>query len=671
MDIKEKTMQLLIYKKKPLSISDIAYYLNIDMELAKKIVNELSDDFRIKLVHNKYTFTDYKNGKLVMAKKGNGYITCDGNRIWIDSSKLNGANNGDNVLVDIIDSNADYYEGIVISTIKNKKENKVGTIVDIDGDLLIKPDNDNCYIKATDSYVIGEKVVYTKGKLIRNNIYAGSIVKEIGHIDDPRIDVYTVLAKNNVNIDFSDKVKLEVSNIPHEVVESDLKGRLDLRDKMIFTIDGDDSKDFDDAVSLNILDNGNYELGVHIADVSYYVKDNSSIDIEARNRGTSVYLPGMSIPMLPRELSNGICSLNPNVDRLTMSVIMEISKDGKMVNYKIEPSVINSNKRMTYNEVNEVLKGNPKDDYKKYEDNLLLMNKLKDILRKRRIHNGSIEFDTDDIKIIVDNDGKPIDIYKYYKGEAENLIEEFMLSANIVVAVYLEYTNLPSIYRIHDHPDPIKVSEFIDTLSSIGISVPKQMEYQNAAINNIINVIKELPNRDIYNKMLIKTMSKAIYSTENTGHFALNFPCYTHFTSPIRRYTDLSVHRLIRTYDSFDINDSNRMYNYLKETAYIASSRERNSIKCETTVNGMYMANYISDKVGETFTGIITGINENSLDIELYNGITGMVFGGNIYKNGFKTPYKFYHLGDSMDVELLSVNKDKGEINFKEKVLIK
>ena len=680
MDVKHSIYNYLLQKKKAISVSDIATFFDVDSFLVEQTIDELVAELKVKPFKNKYMATNYITGTLVVSGE-RGYIENNNRKIWISPSRFNHASNGDIVSVDILKSGPNP-EGVVVNVIEKFKKNKVGTVITKNGVFYIKPDKikDNYLIKINTA-ILGDKVLYSKGKLIKDNIYTGKIISSIGNVDDPKMDIYSKLAEYNVNRVFPPAVMEAVSNLPTEVNNEEISSRVDLRNNMIFTIDGDDSKDLDDAVSLKILDNGNYLLGVHIADVSNYIDKDGVIDKEANDRGTSVYPPGCVVPMLPHEISSGICSLFEGKDRLTLTCDMELSPSGKLVNSAIYPSVINSSKRMTYNNVNATLDNNTPVDYKTFEDNLKLMNKLKNVLRHNRMGTGSIDFDSGELKIELDEQGNPTDINLYNRGEAEKLIEEFMLIANTTVATYLANTALPSIYRVHDIPNVDKMKAVIDLINNNGIHVGKMSKSSANTIQKMLLAVDNLDNKDAYLNMILRCMSKAMYSTDNIGHFGLGFDNYTHFTSPIRRYPDLTVHRLIKEYQNIkepDMAYIKEMNDYLVAVAKHSSLKERNADSCEGAVDRMKMAEFLSNKIGNDFEGTIYSLDRYGIEIELYNGIKGMIRYSDMPSSSVnekmmcvKTPYKLYRLGDKIDLTLISTDKSTGQINFKEKVLTK
>ena len=504
-------------------------------------------------------------------------------------------------------------------------------------------------------------------------------IKILGHKNDPGVDILSITNEMGIPDTFSDETMKEVDNLPDEVLEKDLVGRTDLRNEMIFTIDGDDTKDIDDAISIEKVGD-NYKLGVHIADVSYYVRPNTSLDSEAFERGTSVYLADRVIPMLPHKLSNGICSLNPNVDRLAVSCIMEIDQNGNVVDYDILETVIRSRKQMTYKNVNKILEENMvPEGYEEYEKKLRMMLDLAHILRKNKENRGYIDFDIDESKIIVDDKGKAIDVKLRYRGEGEKLIEDFMIAANETVATHIYYMELPFIYRIHGEPNEEKINNFMRFLNILGYKVKEDLNRLTPkTMQNILKQLKDKKEFHLLSSLLLRSMQKAIYDTNNIGHFGIASKCYTHFTSPIRRYPDTTVHRLLHTY-IFDNNINNETINfYERELPFVAehtSNMERRSIECERAVDDMKKAEYMMDHIGEEYEGIISSVMPFGMFIELPNLIEGLVrldsikgdyytydettftVRGNKDKRGFR-------LGDNVRVKVVAADKEKRTIDF-------
>lgn len=458
----------------------------------------------------------------------------------------------------------------------------------------------------------------------------GIVKQVIGHKNDPGMDILSIVVSNGIPTKFPDDVLAEADQVPDTINEKDLVGRRDLREQLIVTIDGEDAKDLDDAVTVKKLANGNYFLGVHIADVSNYVTEGSQLDREAYERGTSVYLTDRVIPMIPQRLSNGICSLNPHVPRLTMSCEMEIDPNGQVVSHDIFPSVIQTTERMTYTAVNQILEEQDEQVMERYKQLVPMfqeMQELHQILEEMRIRRGAISFEDREAKILVEPDGQPTDILLRSRGVGERLIESFMLAANETVAEHFNKRNFPFIYRIHEQPKEEKMQRFFDFASALGIVVrgtkgtitPKDLQ-------KVIENVEDKPESAVINTMLLRSMQQARYSEDNFGHYGLAAEYYTHFTSPIRRYPDLIVHRLIRSYGQ-DPSEANQTYweNELPEIAEHSSKMERRAVEAEREVDAMKKAEYMMDKVGEEFEGIISSVVKFGLFIELPNTIEGLI----------------------------------------------
>ena len=526
----------------------------------------------------------------------------------------------------------------------------------------------------------GHKVLVKVTNKIKDYTYKGEIIKILGHKNDPGVDILSIVNSLGINDTFSDAVMEETNNLPISVNEEEMVGRRDLRDKEIFTIDGDDTKDIDDAISIDILENGNYKLGVHIADVSYYVRENTHIDEEAYDRGTSVYLADRVIPMLPHKLSNGICSLNPNEDRLAMSCEMEIDNKGNVVSYDIFESVINSKKQMTYNNVNKIFDENIiPEGYEKFTDSLLKMKDLAAILRKNKIERGYIDFDIDESKIIVDEKGEAIDVVLRDRGTGQRLIEDFMIAANETVATCIYFMDLPFVYRIHGKPNEEKINSFIKFIGLLGYKIKgKYEEVTPKDMQKILEQLKEKKEFHLLSTLLLRSMQKAIYDTNNIGHFGLASKCYTHFTSPIRRYPDTTVHRLIRTY-LFDkkINPETVDY-YEHKLPFLtehSSTKERDAIECERQVDDLKKAEYMMKHIGERYTGMISSVTNFGFFVELPNLVEGLVKVSDLTDDKYifdETTFSLrgvnnkrgYRLGDKVNVIVKDANKLTRTIDF-------
>lgn len=515
----------------------------------------------------------------------------------------------------------------------------------------------------------------------KNEDLQGIATKVIGHRDDPGIDILSIAYKHGIDPEFPDAVRNEVEEIPGEVLEKELEGRRDLRGQKTVTIDGADAKDLDDAISIEKLDNGNYQLGVHIADVSHYVQEGTAIDEEAYDRGTSSYLIDRVIPMLPQELSNGICSLHPNVDRLTLTADMEINQQGKVVNYDIYPSVLRSYRRMTYEDVNRILMDEDPamlDKHKDLVENFQWMEELHNILEQKRMNNGAISFDSTELNFKLDDDGKPIDIEIVERGVGERLIESFMLSANETVSEHFSKQELPFLYRVHEQPDESKMQNFIEFASALGVRVRGQKDSISPKIlQGILDEVAGEPYEQVVNMLMLRSMQKARYDVDPLGHFGLATEYYSHFTAPIRRYPDLILHRLIHHYQEVGKGkkDRNRWSNELPEIAEQSSLAERRAVDAEREVEDLKMAEYMVDKVGMEFDAMITSITNFGMFVQVEEAVEGLVHLSTM-KNDY---YEFnergmllvgqrtgetFRIGETVRVKLTNVDIDQYDIDF-------
>ncbi len=681
--MKEKIIKILKKSDKALSIYELKDLLSIssiqDIKELNETLTNLENDFIVYHTNkNKYMLLEDSHllkGIMRVNKKGFGFVEVDDREedIYISTENLNGAIHGDIVLVEIISKKtAKDVEGRVLRVVKRPVTRYVGEInfrknngyVVLD-DKKVKVEIE---VKKEDSLnaVDGHKVVVELGKKINNHKYQGKVVEIIGHKNDPGVDILSIIYKYNINVDFPDDVKEQVKNMPMEVSEEELKGRRDLRDTVIFTIDGDDTKDIDDAISIRKLSNGHYELGVHIADVSYYVKEGSPLDDEAMERGTSVYLVDRVIPMLPHELSNGICSLNPNVDRLAISCVMEFDSNGKQIKYDIFPSVIRSRIQMTYKKVNSILEDNViPDGYDDFANDLRLMKELADILRAMKVRRGYIDFDVDEAKILVDENCVPTDVVLRNRGTGEMLIEDFMIAANECVATHIYFMNLPFIYRVHDMPKEEKIRSYLSFIGNLGYQIPGNIkDFKPKSMQKLIEYLSDKKEFKILSELLLRSMQKAIYQKENIGHYGLASSCYTHFTSPIRRYPDTTVHRLLRTYLFNHDMSSDTIRHWDEKLVYVAehsSSRERASVDCEREVEDMKMAEYMEKHIGEEFEGMISTVTNFGMFVELDNLIEGLV--------PIKDMNDFFHY----DEERMTLTGERSHVKYTigERVVVK
>ena len=692
--MKEKILEILKEETKGQNINEINNKLHLrGMEEITELEDNLKELVTEGILHmsknREYMLMSntksLKVGKLRINKNGNGFVECEPEDIFVHSNDLNGAINGDFVEVEIKTRlNDPEPEGYIRNILKRDLKNVVGEMVKDKKTLAFKPDDEklNIAVKLTKESmkgcVEGHKVIISIIKEIGNRTFLGKVEKIIGHKNDPGVDILTIAAKHSIETEFSEEVKRELKNIPDEVCENDLIGRTDLTKEMIFTIDGDDTKDIDDAISVK-RDGKNYVLGVHIADVSNYVKVGSALYDSAFSRGTSSYLADTVIPMIPHQLSNGICSLNPEVIRLTISCVMTIDGNGKVISYDIFPSYIKSRKQMTYKNVNKILDENIiPEGYGEFADTLKLMHELSKILRQEKINRGYIDFGIDEAKVIQDENGKAIDIVKRVQGTGEKLIEDFMIAANETVATHISNMDLPFIYRVHDLPNAEKIEDFSNLIKQMGYQIHTNLnKITPVAMQKLLNEFRDKDEFVILSDMLLRSMKKAIYSTNNIGHFGLASKNYTHFTSPIRRFPDLTVHRLLRTYlfeNRIDMETINFNAKYLIDVADHSSETEVNSVEAEREVLDMKMAEYMESHIGEEYEGIISGVTNFGMFVELDNLIEGLVHISTL--DGFYTyvpemlslisanKKNKYRIGDKVKIIVTNANKNQGIIDF-------
>ena len=692
--MEEKVLDIINKHNKALTYEEILEKLTDDEipmlpDVLSKLIKELKIRYTNKGKYAKFDDKSQKIGVFAANKKGFGFVIIDGEDkdYYVSRENVGEAINGDEVVIKVLDESR--HEAAVLRVNKrNLSDILVGEFYKRDGKNYLKLDDDklNIIVEIPNEYakgaVTGHKVVVkVENNVTKSNYYQGKIIRILGHKDDPGVDILSIAARYQISDIFPEGVLEELKNIPDEVSSSELNGRRDLTSEVIFTIDGDDTKDIDDAISIKKLENGNYLLGVHIADVSHYVKEGTALGDEAYARGTSSYLANTVIPMLPHKLSNGICSLNPNVIRLTISCVMEIDDSGKLVNSDIFESYIKSRKQMTYKNVNKILNENIiPEGYAEFADDLILMAELSKIIRKRKLEKGYIDFDVPEPKIITDENGKAIDIQKRVQDTGENLIEDFMIMANETVASTISYMDLPFIYRVHGLPDEDKIKNFMHFINILGYKVHANMRnITPKVIQNILGQLKDKKEYNILSSMLLRSMQKAIYDNVNIGHFGLASKFYTHFTSPIRRFPDLTVHRLLRTY-LFNHNIDSQIIDYynstLPEVAKHSSEREMAATQCERDVDDMKMAEYMEAHIGEVYNGIISTVTNYGIYVELPNLVEGMIkideleddyyfYDESTFSLVGKHSKKRYMLGDSIKITVDSVLKEKGLINFK------
>lgn len=698
--MEEQILEILRKEKRALSVHELELALGLssvdDLKNLLKELNKLEHEVKLyRTKSNNYMMFEDSNsrvGIISVTSRGTGFVMQEnGEEIKVFEEKLNGAVHKDKVIVNILDKNTIPMLGEVVKIVERGLKQLVGTIIHIKGNIFVKPDEHKVDkivkidVNKHSNLVDGHKVIVKLLTPTKSNEYRGEIIKVIGHINDPGVDILSIMAEHGINDEFPKEVLEEVSTIPDKVTEEDIKKRVrnpkqDLRDEIIFTIDGNDTKDIDDAISISKLDNGHYKLGVHIADVSYYVKEGGELDKEAASRGTSVYLADRVTPMLPHELSNGICSLNPNVDRLALSCIMEIDENGNVCDYDIFDSVIRSRIQMTYEKVNLYLEQNTvSEGYEPYTEKLSLMRELADILRQNKINRGYIDFEIEEAKIIVDEEGETVDVQLRNRGIGEKLIEDFMIVANETIATHFYHLDYPLVYRVHGEPSEEKMQTFTRLLSVLGYKIDANLKrITPKVIQNILEQLKDKKEFYILSSQMLRSMQKAIYDVKNIGHFGLASKIYCHFTSPIRRYPDLTVHRSIRKCllaenPSLDVIQA--WEHKLPAFAARSSEMERAAIECERDVDDMKMAEYMEKHIGEEFKGIITGVMSFGFFVQLPNMIEGLVkiedlnddyytydestfsLIGNKNKRG-------YRLGDEVEVVVKSASKEAHTIDF-------
>ncbi|WP_099974472.1 ribonuclease R [Lactobacillus terrae] len=514
----------------------------------------------------------------------------------------------------------------------------------------------------------------------------GTALEILGNKNDPGVDIISIVIDNDINPEFPNEVLKEAELIPDQVLEKDWEGRKDLTEHVIMTIDGDDSKDFDDAVGADVLPNGNFHLEVHIADVSHYVTEGSELNKEAYERGTSTYLVDRVIPMIPFRLSNGICSLNPGENRLALTCDMEIDRNGDVIKHEIYPSVIQSKYRMTYKNVNEILDGDPllNEEYSAIVPQIQAMASLHEILYNKRHNRGAIDFEETEAKIIVDENGKPTDIELRERGISERMIESFMLEANETVAEHYSTKQVPFLYRVHEKPDDEKVKRFFEFVAAMGVEVKGNLkEISPMMFQNVLKSVSGTPEEAVVTIMLLRSMQQARYSDNPLGHFGLAAKYYTHFTSPIRRYPDMIVHRMIHEYADLGFTDEeqDKWSEILPDIAEHSSGRERHSIDAERAVNDLKKTEYMADQVGNEFDAVVSSVTGFGMFIQLENTVEGLIHISNMKDDFYeydeksmsihgRNSGKEFKVGQEIKVKLIRADIELRKLDF-ERVLTK
>ena len=662
---------------------------------------------------------NYKIGTFRRKEKGFGFVNIgdDDNEIFIGPKHTNKAIDGDKVLIKLLEEcivdSKHSREGKIIKILEHNNDTIVGTFKKSKNFGFVVPDDQNI---SDDIYIPKRKASGIKNNqkvVVKIDKYAdsknkaeGTIVEILGNINEAGVDMLSLIKEYKLPNEFPQAVLEEVANIPEEITENGIKNRVDLRNEEIFTIDGEDAKDLDDAVNVIKNDDGTFTLGVHIADVSYYVKSGSKIDKEAIKRGTSIYMMDRVIPMLPKELSNGICSLNENQERFTISVIMKIDKRGLVIDSDIFKSVIKTTRRMNYHDVDNIFKyediknslissenfsedklaqiKNSSEKYRDYIKHFLTMRELKNILKNRRDRNGSLNLDIPESKIILDENGIAVDVKKYDYLESNEVIEQFMLTANETVAEKFYWIQAPFIYRVHETPDLDKIDELNKFLFNLGYKIKgiKKNDKDSVhpkAFSEVLEKVKGKPEEKVVSNLILRTLKVARYESENKGHFGIASKCYCHFTSPIRRYPDLFIHRVISSYLKHDYNINDELKaKYQKEAVqYAESSSEREKIaqKVERDAESIKKAEFMQSKIGEIYTGIISNITQFGMFVELDNTVEGLVrfedMGNEYYiydeerkaLRGEKTN-SVYKIGQEVTIKVKNADKLTRKIDF-------
>lgn len=646
---------------------------------------------------NRYGVPEKMNlvrGRLQSHPKGFGFVIAEAQEmddIYVHANDMNGALHGDTVLVRVEkESGGNRLEGRIIRVVERGITEVVGTFQDETHYAFVIPDEKRlgkdifipkeAYNGAVDGHKVVVKIVrYPEGRVNPE----GEVVEILGHKNDPGVDILSIIRKFGLPESFPDEVLAQAEAVPDEISEEEIQGRRDLRTRMMVTIDGADAKDLDDAVSLERLPNGNVRLGVHIADVSYYVPENSPLDQEAYRRGTSVYLVDRVIPMIPHRLSNGICSLNPKVDRLTISCDMEMDKEANVVGYDIFLSVIRTNERMTYADVRSILEDKDEALIEKYSELVPMFQEMEQLARKlrsKRMRRGAIDFDFREAKIYVDEAGTPTNIGFRTRSIAEQIIEEFMLAANETVAEHFHWLKQPFMYRIHEDPNQEKLQNFMEFVTNFGYSIRgKGNSVHPRALQQLLEEVKGTPEEIIISTVMLRSMKQARYDAESLGHYGLSTDFYTHFTSPIRRYPDLIVHRRIREWLQYGEHlDEKRMAYWQEQMPLIAehaSQRERLAVDAERETDDLKKAEFMLERIGEEFEGVISGVTAFGIFVELPNTIEGLVHVSYLTDDYYHYHEKMYALvgertgkqfriGDVVQVRVSNVNVDERAIDF-------
>ena len=699
MDLSETKILKLLHAKtnRPMKFAELMHLLSVPetqrREFRAQLKEMATEGSVVKLRGGRYGLPDEMNlipGVLSGHPDGYGFVITedDSNDIYIGRQKLGGAMHNDHVMVRVESQSQRIgrQEGRIVRILERRTTTLVGLFEALNRDGWVIP-SEHKYFQ--DIFIPGkEKKGAKPGQLVSVEIITypskhhppvGRVVKVLGDANDPEVELRSIIHKFGVRQDFSPKIQTQVQKINGSVSEREKKQRRDLTGDMIFTIDGESAKDFDDAVSLETTESG-YVLGVHIADVSHYVTENSPLDKEALERGTSIYYADGVIPMLPFELSNEMCSLKPRQDRLTLSASITFDKQGNVLNYEIFDSVIKSKFRFTYNQVAEMLESKSVD--KKYTDAFPVLQNmltLSQMLRKRRFQEGSVDFNIPEPVIVMDAKGHVENIVKAEHNVAHELIEEFMLAANRVVAEHLDKKNLPGIHRIHEPPDQDKLHRFQEFIKDLGFRLPNLRDVQSEHLQNLLVRARGHAQERTLNMLLLRSLKKAVYSEKDPGHFCLGFEHYTHFTSPIRRYPDLATHRMIKAFlakKKATLQERKKLLPQSKEQAEQSSMREVKAVEVEREVANLRRAQFMADKVGKEYSGHVSSVTGFGLFVELdevfVEGLIHISSLGDDYYVFYEHEHmlkgqhknKTYRIGDPMQVRVTRVDISKKQIDL-------
>lgn len=680
----------------PMKIKEFAILLQVPKEERgelKKILDSLEAEGKIRVSKKgKYVKGEAKSfvGTYQAHQRGFGFVTVEGEEedIFISEEDINGAFHGDNVEVVIkATPEGKRREGKIVKILSHGTTQLVGYFQRNKNFGFVIPDNAKFLqdvfvpLERSKGAVTGHKVVVeltSYGKAGKKP--EGKVVEIIGHINEPGTDIMSIVKDFDLPVEFPEKVMHQAERVGDKIISADMAGRMDIRDWDMVTIDGEDAKDLDDAISIR-KDGENYLLGVHIADVANYVQEKSALDREAYKRGTSVYLADRVIPMLPHTLSNGICSLNEGEDRLALSCIMTITPKGEVIDHKIAETVICVNRRMSYTSVKKILEDNDEQEIEKYKEfypMFKFMEELAGILREKRKKRGSIDFDFPETKMILDENGKPLELKPYDRNVATKIIEDFMLIANETVAEDYFWQEIPFVYRTHETPDEEKIKKLAIFINNFGHSLHiANNAVRPKEVQKLLTKVEGTPEEMLISRLALRSMKQAKYTPENTGHFGLAAPYYCHFTSPIRRYPDLQIHRIIKENirGRMNVNRREHYEGILTEVAKHSSEMERRAEEAERETVKLKKAEYMESHIGETFVGVISSITKWGMYVELSNTIEGLVHVTNMYDdhyNYYEERYemvgehtnKVYKLGQTVKVRVLDVDKLQRTVDF-------